>query len=61
MAQAIVSVLQDSHIRDTLIEQGRRRARQFSPRAVAEVYRDLAQDCMDRRRATRGLRRGNGV
>ena len=61
MARAIVNVLRGPHVRDTLIERGRQRARQFSPRAVAEAYRDLAQDCLDRRRAAHGLQRDNGV
>lgn len=59
MALAIVDVLRDEELRRTLVARGRERARQFSPRAVAEAYRALAQDCLDERRgATAGA--GNG-
>jgi glycosyltransferase involved in cell wall biosynthesis len=61
MARAIVNVLRDSHFRDGLIAAGRRRARQFSPRTVAEAYRAVAQDCLDRRRSTHLPQRGNTV
>jgi glycosyltransferase involved in cell wall biosynthesis len=47
MARGLISVLRDSELRNTLITQGRRRASHFSPRAVAEAYRALAQVCLD--------------
>ena len=61
MARAIVTVLKSPDVRDVLITEGRRRARQFSPRAVAEVYHAVAQDCVEHRHTAPGLERGIAV
>jgi hypothetical protein len=44
-----VIVVQQPELRRTLVTQGRQRASHFSPRAVAEAYRALAQECLDQR------------
>lgn len=59
MARAIASVLRDAGVRRDLIAHGRQRARQFSPRTVAEAYRAVAEDCLDHRRVSWGLQSGN--
>jgi glycosyltransferase involved in cell wall biosynthesis len=61
MARAIIQVLRDADFRNAVVARGRQRARQFSPRAVAEAYHAVAQDCFERRQVTHGSYRGSTV
>jgi len=53
MADAVVRVLSDSALRDTLIANGRERARATTPRRVAEAHLALAMTCIAERRLGR--------
>ncbi len=64
LARALVDVLRDPTLRGALVDAGRHRANDFAPRAVAQAYRALAQQCLvaatERSRAgVSGLRSGN--
>jgi glycosyltransferase involved in cell wall biosynthesis len=49
MAQGLVDSLGDPDHRGRMIEEGRRRAREFTPRRVAEAYLSVARECQAER------------